>query len=153
VRHPGPSCVSTYEAAGGFPRYGRFASRGNIEKFCARDLIDSGFAREEIARMDYFGAYLRYWESYQVRLAMSRFNTVHKPRVLAFGAERHTDEARQFAERFGAAGSSIEPFHIRDRHASHPDWMERAEPSLRRVREQWERVGLEFPIEEINAAW
>ena len=153
IRHPVPSCVSTYEAAGGLPRDGLFAARGNIEKFCARDLIDFGFAREELERMDYFDAYLRYWENYQVWLAMSSAAIAGKRQLLAFGAERYMLEARQFAGRFGAGGSPIEPFQIRKRHSPHPHWMERAEPSLRRVCEQWERVGLEFPIEEINAAW
>ena len=73
--------------------------------------------------------------------------------VVAYGAERYTQRARQFAERFGALGSSIEPFHVQDRRSVHPDWMERAEPSLRRVSEQWERLGLEFPIADVNAAW
>ena len=73
--------------------------------------------------------------------------------VVAYGAEHYMQRARQFAERFGAAGSSIEPFHVRDRRSVHPDWMERAEPSLRRVSEQWERLELEFPTAEVNAAW
>jgi hypothetical protein len=42
IRHPVPCCISTYDAAGGFPRDGCFALRGNIEKFCARDLVDLG---------------------------------------------------------------------------------------------------------------
>ena len=59
VRHPVPSCISTYEAGGGFPPDGRFASRGNVEKFCARELGDLGFTPAEMETMDYFGAYLR----------------------------------------------------------------------------------------------
>ena len=153
VRHPVPACISTYEAAGGLPGDGLFALRGNIEKFCAGDLIDLGFAREEIERMDYFGAYLRYWENYQVRLAMSRANIARKFQVLAYGAERYMHEAAKFAERFGAGSSLVERFHVHDRRSRHPDWMERAKLSLRRVTEQWERVGLEFPVAEVNAAW
>ena len=153
VRHPVPSCISTYEAGGGFPPDGRFASRGNVEKFCARELGDLGFTPAEMETMDYFGAYLRYWENYHVRLAMSIPTIARTCEVVAYGAERYTQRARQFAERFGAFGSSIEPFHVQDRRSVHPDWMERAEPSLRRVSEQWERLGLEFPIADVNAAW
>jgi hypothetical protein len=153
IRHPVPCCISTYDAAGGFPRDGCFALRGNIEKFCARDLVDLGLDRKEIERMDYFSAYLRYWENYQTRLATSGFNTARKCRILAFGADRYMYEARQFAERFGAANVQIEPFHAKSQQSSHSDWMEMAEHSLRRVYGHWERAGLEFPLKEINAAW
>lgn len=153
VRHPVPCCMSTYEAAGGFPANGRFASRGNVEKFCARELRELGFTAAEMETMDYFGAYLRYWENYHVRLAMSVPIMARTCEVLPYGAEPYTQSARQFAERFGAVGSSIEPFHVQDRRSVHPDWMQRAEPSLRRVSEQWERLGLKFPMADINAAW
>lgn len=153
VRHPVPCCISTYEAGGGFPPDGRFAARGNVEKFCARELGDLGFTRLEIAAMDYFGAYLRYWENYHVRLAMTMANIACSCDVVAYGAERYTRQARQFAERFGASGPVIEPFQVWDRRHLHPEWMERAQPSLRRVADQWHRVGLEFPVADVSAAW
>ena len=47
--------------------------------------------------------------------------------VVAYGAERYTQRARQFAERFGALGSSIEPFHVQDRRFYTPiGWKERS---------------------------
>jgi hypothetical protein len=153
VRHPVPSCISTYEACGGFPLNGRFATRGNVERFCARELRELGFTSAETETMDYFGAYLRYWENYHVRLAMSIQAIARTFEVVPYSKERYTQRARQFAERFGALGSFIEPFQVQDRRAMHPDWMERAEPSLRRVSEQWERLGLEFPLGDVNAAW
>jgi hypothetical protein len=153
VRHPAPCCISTYETAGGLPADGRFAARGNVEKFCARELRDLGFSREEIQAMDYFDAYLHYWENYHVRLAMGISTIARTCEVLAYGAERYTGRARQLVERFGTSEVSIEPFHVQDRASAHPDWLEKAEPSVRRVAEQWDRVGLEFPIADVNAAW
>ncbi|WP_214325396.1 hypothetical protein [Nonomuraea sediminis] len=143
VRHPVPSCVSTYETAGGLPPGGRFAVRGNIERSCESELMSLGFSRAELCRMDYFDAYLRYWENYQVRLAMGSAVIAREPRVLAFGAERYLARVTH---------PSIEEFHVRDRHPLRPDWMEKSEHALRRVAEQWERVGLEFPVTDVNAA-
>jgi len=153
VRHPVPCCISTYEASGGLPADGRFASRGNVEKFCARELRGLGFTNAEMETMDYFGAYLRYWENYHVRLAMSLRTIASTHDLVAYDADRYTQRAHHFAERFGATGASIEPFRVQDRRSVHPEWMERAEPALRRVGEQWGRVGLTFPIADVNAAW
>ncbi len=146
VRHPVPACVSTYETGGGLPADGRFAARSNIERFCARELSELGHTRSDIAAMDYFDAYLRYWENFHVRMAMAVPSLARTHDVVAYGADSYRRRARAEARRFGAAGAVIEPLHVREPHAVHDHWMERAEPALRRVREQWERVGLEFPL-------
>src|SRR5690242_6824645 len=91
VRHPVPSCVSTYETAGGLPAHLRFAQRNNIEILWARDLLSAGLSEAVITEMDYFDAYLRYWEDYHVRLAMSGLTS---GRVVAYGEQRFMDEAR-----------------------------------------------------------
>jgi hypothetical protein len=150
VRHPVPSCVSTYETAGGLPAHLRFAQRNNIEILWARDLLSAGLSEADIMEMDYFDAYLRYWEDYHVRLAMSGLTS---GRVVAYGEQRFMDEARRMANLFEAPGSAVEQFHVSDRRELHPDWVARAEPALRRIDELWTRVGLTFPLVEINERW
>jgi hypothetical protein len=153
IRHPVPSCISTFESAGGLPADGRFVQRGNIERLWARDLLSAGLSDREIAEMDYFDAYLRYWEDYHVRLAMSGFNVTRSYRVLAYGAERFMDEARRNADRFGSLAADVEKFHVQDRRDRHAEWIARAEPTLQRVCDQWARVGMAFPTDEIAECW
>jgi hypothetical protein len=150
IRHPVPSCVSTYETAGGLPGDHRFAQRNNIEILWARDLFSAGLNEVDIKELDYFDAYLRYWEDYHVRLAMSGFT---RSRVVAYGEQRYTDEARRMANQFGAPESAVEQFHVSDRRDLHPDWVARAEPALRRVDELWTRVGLKFPLAAVSERW
>lgn len=149
IRHPVPACISTYQTAGGLPADHRFVSRGNIERLWERDLLGAGFDKREIADMNYFDAYLRYWEDYHVRLAMSGANITRNYRVVVYGAERFMSEARRNAHRFGALAPDVEEFHVYDRRDLHPDWIDRAEPVLRRVSDQWSRVGMRFPLDEI----
>jgi hypothetical protein len=49
--------------------------------------------------------------------------------------------------------ANVEQFHARDRRDRHPEWIARAEPALRRVGDQWARVGMGFPLEEISECW
>jgi hypothetical protein len=153
IRHPISACISTYESAGGLPAGHRFARRGNIERLWARDLLSAGFSDGEVADMDYFDAYLRYWEDYHLRLAMSGSNVTRHYRVLAYGAERFMREARRNAERFGSVAADVEEFHINDRRDRHPEWVARAELALRRVGDQWARVGMAFPLDELAQCW
>jgi hypothetical protein len=154
IRHPVPSCISTFESAGGLPADHRFVPRGNIERLWARDLLSAGFSDYEIADMDYFDAYLRYWEDYHVRLAMSGSNVTRHYRVVAYGAERFMREARRNADRFGSLAAKVEEFHVHDdRRERHPEWIARAESALRRVGDQWARVGMAFPLDEIAECW
>jgi len=150
VRHPVPACISTYETAGGLPDDHRFAQRNNIEILWARDLLSVGLSEADIKQMEYFDAYLRYWEDYHVRLAMSGLTS---SRVVAYGEQRFIDEARRIANLFGAPSSAVEHFRVSDRRDLHPDWAARAEPALRRVDELWTRVGLKFPLAEITERW
>jgi hypothetical protein len=153
IRHPVPSCISTYESAGGLSADYRFVQRGNIERLWARDLLSAGFSDREVAEMDYFDAYLRYWEDYNVRLAMSGSNVTRHYRVVAYGAERLMREARRNADRFGSLATDVEEFHVRDRRDRHPEWIARADSALRRVADQWKRVGMAFPLDEIAECW
>lgn len=153
IRHPVPACISTFESAGGLPADRRFVQRGNIERLWARDLLSAGFSDRELADMDYFDAYLRYWEDYHVRLAMSGSNVTRHYHVVAYGAERLMCEAERNARRFGSVAAGVEEFHVTDRRDRHPEWIARAEPALQRVGEQWARVGMTFPADEIAECW
>lgn len=150
VRHPVAACISTYELAGGLPADGRFRQRRNVERLWARDLIAAGLGELELASLDYFDAYLRYWEDYHVRLAMAGANMTRHYRVVAYGVDRLMHVARQESVRYGYADQAPEEFHVRHARDRHPDWIARAEPALRRVDEQWRRVGLTFPLAEIQ---
>jgi hypothetical protein len=153
IRHPVAACISTFESAGGLPADRRFVTRGNLERLWARDLISAGFSDREVAEMDYFDAYLRYWEDYHLRLAMSGANVTRHYRVVAYGAERLMGEARRFAGRCGSPGADVERFHVADRRGRYPEWIARAEPALRRVGDQWGRVGMTFPFDAIAECW
>lgn len=153
IRHPVPACISTFEAAGGLPADGRFAQRGNIERLWARDLFSAGFSEREIEDMDYFDAYLRYWEDYHVRLAMSGSNLTRHYQVVAYGSQRMMREALRNADRLGSSSREIEQFDAHDRRHEHPEWIDRATSTLRRVAAQWERVGMSFPLDEISECW
>ena len=154
IRHPVPACISTFESAGGLPADHRFVQRGNIERLWARDLLSAGFSDREVADMDYFDAYLRYWEDYHVRLAMSGSNVTRHYRVVAYGAERFMREARRNADRFGSVGRQMSSSSTStDRRDRHPEWIARAESALRRVGDQWARVGMAFPLDEIAECW
>jgi hypothetical protein len=153
IRHPVPSCISTFESAGGLPADHRFVPRGNIERLWARDLISAGFSAGEVADMDYFDAYLRYWEDYHVRLAMGGSNITRHYRTVAYGAERFMREARRNTVRFGSLPADVEEFHVHDQRDRHPEWITRAESTLRRVGDQWARVGMTFPLDEIAECW
>jgi hypothetical protein len=153
VRHPVPGCISTYEASGGLPPDGRFVPRGNLERLWARDLISAGFTDREIADMDYFDAYLRYWEDYHLRLAMSGCNVTRNYRVIAYGSERFMQEARRNAGRYQSPIDSVEKFQVQDRRDRHPDWIARAESVLLRIDDQWTRVGLKLPLAEVAECW
>jgi hypothetical protein len=103
--------------------------------------------------MDYFDAYLRYWEDYHVRLAMGGSNITRHYRTVAYGAERFMREARRNTVRFGSLPADVEEFHVHDQRDRHPEWITRAESTLRRVGDQWARVGMTFPLDEIAECW
>ncbi|MDR3416135.1 MAG: hypothetical protein P4L83_08110 [Nevskia sp.] len=153
LRHPVAACISTYEKSGGLPADGRFTVRSNIEDWCRRDLLYTGCDRDEMAAMDYFDAYLRYWEQYHYYAATTGLSASRGLRVVVYGRERLEGLARSFHARFGSA---LQPHaFLADDTARrrHPDWIERARPALLRVAGVWQRVGLTFPVDEVEECW
>jgi hypothetical protein len=153
VRHPVTSCISTYEKSGGLPPDGRFAVRGNIESWVQRDLVYTGVEAGEVLKMDYFDAYLRYWEQYHYYIATTGLSANRDIRVVPYGGERMMEVSRSFLYRFGNRDPKPEPFEVFDKRDRHPDWFRKAEPVVRRMREVWATVGLEFPYDEVMEAW
>ena len=152
VRHPVTSAISTYEKSGGLPENGRFAVRGNIEEWVRRDLTYTGVDPQKIFQMDYFDAYLRYWEQYHYYVATTGLSANRNIDVVAYGKERMEAVSQRWHNRF-ESGQQAGEFKVFDKRDRHPEWMERAEPVVKRVAEVWQRVGLEFPLDAVMEAW
>ena len=153
LRHPVAACVSTYEKSGGLPADGRLLIRSNIEDWCRRDLLYTGCTAPELERMDYFDAYLRYWEQYHYYVATTGLSANRELRVVVYGKERLQALAQHFHQRFGstlAPGQFKVNTTARERH---PEWIKRAEPALQRVAGLWERVGIALPLGELAECW
>jgi hypothetical protein len=152
VRHPVTSAISTYEKSGGLPDDGKFKVRGNIEEWVRRDLTYTGKSNEDIFAMEYFDAYLRYWELYHLYVATTGLSANKSTRIVAFGADRMMETSRSFQNRFESGAEPTE-FKVFDKRDRHPDWIEQAEPVVARVRDTWERVDMTFPYDEIMEIW
>jgi len=152
VRHPVMSCISTYEKSGGLPDNGKFSVRGNIEEWARRDLMYTGCTQEELDEMDYFDAYLRYWEQYHYYIATTGLSANKNITIVAYGDTRMQDMAQRFHNRF-ESGFEPSTFHVFDRSDAHPEWMPAAEQAVKRVAAVWERVGLEFPVAQVLEAY
>lgn len=153
LRHPAAACVSTYEKSGGLPPGGVFAVRSNIEDWCRRDLLYTGCGAGEPEQMDYFDAYLRYWEQYHYYVATTGLSANRDLRVVAYGKPQMEALARSFHQRYG---SGREPGEFSVNAAArqrHPEWFERAGPAIARVAATWQRVGISFPLEELMQGW
>jgi hypothetical protein len=153
VRHPVASCVSTYDKSGGIPADGRFTVRSNIEEWCRRDLQHIGCSAEELTNMDYFDAYLRYWEFYHLSLAMSGLSASRHLKVVAFGKTALESAAQGFHARYGS-DLQVSEFHASDKaRRRHPQWIERSRPAIDRIAAAWNSAGIVFPAEEVDLCW
>jgi len=151
VRHPAAACVSTYEKSGGLPADGRFTVRSNIEEWCRRDLQCAGWGTKQIVGMDYFNAYLRYWEQYHLLLATTGLAAGSSLRVVAFSRDALAATAQGYHDRY-ASGLRASEFQVSDAaRRRHPEWIERARPSIERISSAWKSFGLRFPADEISA--
>lgn len=152
VRHPVTSAISTYEKSGGLPDIGKFMVRGNIEEWVRRDLNYTGSTNEDIFNMDYFDAYLRYWEQYHYYVATTGLSANRLIRVVPYTREAMSAVTRSFHNRFE---SGLEPteFKVFDKRDRHPEWIKQAKPVVKRVAEVWDRSGLKFPYEQVMEVW
>lgn len=153
LRHPAASCVSTYDKSGGLPADGRFSVRSNIEEWCRRDLQYTGCSAEQLNHMDYFDAYLRYWEYYHLSLGTSGLSANGNLKVVAYSEPSLRTCAQTYHDRFDSQLQSAE-FHFSDKaRRLHPEWIARAQPAIDRIAAIWESVGIQFPAEEIQDCW
>ncbi len=153
LRHPAPACLSTCEKSGGLPPDGCFAVRSNMEAWCRRDLHGMGVNPGELARWDYFEAYLRHWEYYHLLLLTSGLLAIPRLCIVPYQADALQDLAGSFHARFGS-GLRPGPFTVSARVRSlHPQWLDRAAPVVARVAATWRAAGFDFPYEALQAAW
>ncbi len=153
LRHPVSSCISTYEKSGGLPADGKFTVRSNIEEWCRRDLVYTGLRPADVIQLDYFDAYLRYWEQYHIYVATTGLSATRDLRVAAYGKERLENLAGSFHRRYEST-AKITEFKVSDENRKrHPDWIHKSERVIQRVAELWQRVGLPFPLDEVNECW
>jgi hypothetical protein len=150
IRHPLACCISTYEKSGGMPSGGAFAERSTIEHWISRDLRSVGTSREELATLDYFSAYVRYWEQYYTTLAMSGLISNARTSVICFGAQRMQELAAQWQVRFASSRATTKFLTRAGLQDRHPQWMQRSREAIERVGNLWRRMGIPFPADELN---
>jgi len=150
VRHPVASCISTYEKSGGLPPGEVFKVRSILERWIQRDNFLLGVRRSELADMEYFEAYIRYWEQFHVRLAMSGLLTNRRCIVVPYSKERMEDLASRWHRRFESGRGAAAFVTNENLLARHPGWAARSEAALRRVESVWNRFGARFPLAEVS---
>jgi hypothetical protein len=150
VRHPLACFISTYEKSGGLPPDGAFVQRSTIEHWVRRDLLSVGISSDELATLDYFSAYVRYWEHYYTALAMSGLVRNKRTTVVSFGRERMQQLAAHWHARFAsgrAPASFLSRAGLQDRH---PQWIQRSFEAIERVAALWRALGIPFPAAELG---
>jgi len=103
--------------------------------------------------MDYFDAYLRYWELYHLYVATTGLSANRDLRVVIYGQQRFENLAAGFHRRYDSTatpGRFVVDDQLRNRH---PDWVKRAQPAIERVAAVWQGVGIPFPTAELMEAW
>jgi hypothetical protein len=149
IRHPIAACISTYEKSGGLPADGRIKARSTIEKWIKRDLVCTGVAAEEFREMEYFTAYVRYWEQYYISFALSGLATGRQRKIIPFSKHCMEETAQLFHTRFKSGRNPTEFVSSVSLSARHPQWIKRGDEALERVAAVWRLVGLPFPASEL----
>jgi hypothetical protein len=150
VRHPLACFISTYEKSGGLPPDGAFVQRSTIEHWVRRDLLSVGISSDELATLDYFSAYVRYWEHYYTALAMSGLVRNKRTTIVGFGVERMQQLAGQWHGRFASGrvpARFLSRAGLQDRH---PQWIQRSLEAIERVASLWRTLGIPFPVAELG---
>ncbi len=143
VRHPIDCCVSTYDKSGGIPENSKIMVRSTIEKWIKRDILFYGIEEKSFSDMEYFSAYIKYWELYYINLAVCGLLSKRNYRVSVFSDLE--DVASDFHRRFGS-GKYVNRLVVSEpRHLRHREWNERALEAIARVSSVWRLFGMEFP--------
>jgi hypothetical protein len=150
VRHPIESCISTYERSGGLPAGGSFKVRSIMEQWIRRDNLFIGSTRAQLLDMSYFEAYIRYWEQYHIRMAMSGLLARKDCTVIPYGKDNMEILAARLHTRFHSKRAP-EPFlSKRGLLERHPAWITRSEEALQRVDAVWRTCGVAFPVSQVS---
>jgi hypothetical protein len=153
LRHPIGSCVSTYEKSGGLPPHGKFAVRSVIERWIARDVLRAACEPVVIEDLDYFEAYIRYWEQFHIRLATSGLLTGRDCTIVPYGVQSYERTAASLHQQLASSRQPtrfVSPGPVIDRH---PHWEARSECAIERVAQVWNLTGLTFPRSEIQRGY
>lgn len=150
IRNPVAACISTYEKSGGLPAGGCFRTRSAIERWIKRDLFLSGISLQELRNLNYFSAYVLYWEQFYIKLALSGLVNVRTGRVVPFGKQSMEEVARGLHDRYGGGRSVSEFVSSSGAQSRHPEWEARSDEAIGRVASVWQSVGLPFPVEELR---
>ena len=150
VRHPLACFISTYEKSGGLQPDGAFAQRPTIEHWVRRDLLSVGISSDELATLDYFSAYVRYWEHYYTALAMSGLVRNKRATVVSFGRERMQQLAGHWHGRFASGRAPAEFLTRAGLQDRHPQWIRRSLEAIERVAGLWQAMGIPFPVAELG---
>lgn len=153
LRHPVTSCISTYEKSGGLPANGLFAVRSNIEEWCRRDLLYTGTQPQDLAKMDYFDAYLRYWEQYHNYVATTGLSANRDLKVVVYDKARMEQHAAGYHRRYDSGKTPTEFKVFEESRTRHTDWIKRAQPVVDRTAALWERVGIPFQMDAVMECW
>jgi len=149
IRHPIGCCISTYEKSGGLSADGGFQVRSAIERWIWRDLVLTGVPASELRQMDYFCAFVRYWEQFYIGLALSGLVANCECRVVPYGAESMQGIAQSLHEQCGSRRTPTRFVASARLDGRHPEWVERSRQALERVASVWQLVGLRFPHAEL----
>lgn len=154
IRHPVPSCISTYEKSGGLPFDGKFVARSAIEIWAARDYLFTAGDREApyLNSKNYFDVYLRFWEQYHYSLALTGLSANKKWTIVPYTETAMLKTAENIHSRFEYMDKP-EHFEVFDKRDRHREWYGKAEKSILRVRDVWASVGLVFPLDEVMQSW
>lgn len=150
VRHPIASCISTYERSGGLPAGGAFTMRSIMEQWIRRDNLFIGTKRAELLDMSYFEAYIRYWEQYHMRMALSGLLARTNCIVIPYGKENMEGMAARLHARFQSKRAPQSFLSKKGLLERHPEWLARSEEALQRVDAVWRTCGVAFPIAKVS---
>lgn len=155
VRHPAAACLSLVEKAGGMTNDGKFPQfpRSAIEQYVLSSWADDGISAQDVARMDYFTAYLHYWMRYhQIMAVNGLFSGNKRLRVLAYHPDQFESYLQEQHIRFGS-GQQVEPMHVHSKTMQEvPHWVAQSQKALDGVAALWESYQVAFPMEAIAIA-
>ncbi len=155
ARHPASACLSLLDKAGGMPADGKFPllPRSSIERYVLQSWLSEKVLPEEVARMDYFDAFLHYWKRYYQTMAFNGlFIANNRLRILPYEKESFEGYLREQHARFDS-GLDPEPMFIKDRAKKEvPEWVKKSAKTLEDIGSCWQEYQVVFPIDIVSLA-